>query len=379
MPDFKIVSAASNTEVSPDVWRSYVDPEFRSFVPRVSTVDGSTAWIMPVTDQVVPLPRNLFLSRDGKMADSIRYGAGLPGTGDGAQRLRELDEDGVDAEVLLPPFFGVRRLPRLPAEASIALARGYNDWLSREYTAADPSRLIGVGLLPAATLRESISELRRVASMPGLHGLQLLEWPNGGGGPAPEDDEFWAEAVKLGVALVAHTDFGGGQVEDPARLKDNEGTGIMFTISFLTTKGGAPYSASQLITSGVFDRVPDLRVYYVHDRIAWVEYWAEQADDHYDRHRYWANSELPHPVSHYIKDNLMHNFAVDPVGLQIRDTLNLDNVMWSRVFPAAHGTWPRTAYAVEEQFAEAGVSADERRRLLADNAMSFFGLAKVPV
>jgi predicted TIM-barrel fold metal-dependent hydrolase len=377
MPDFNVVSAASHTEVSPDVWRSYVDPEFRAFVPRLTTVDGGAAWVMPVTDQVVPLPRNLFLSPTGDVVKTVQYGVGLPGTGDSDQRLRELDDDGIDAEVLLPPFFGVRRLPRVAAEASIAVARGYNDWLSREYTAADPSRLVGVGLLPAATLQDSLDELRRVASLPGLHGLQLQEWPNGGGGPAPEDDEFWREASRLGVGLVVHRDFGGGLVEDPARLKDNEGTGIMFTINFLTTKGGAPYSASQLITTGVFDRIPELRVYYVHDRIAWVEYWAEQADDHYNRHKYWAGSDLPHPISHYIRNNLVHNFAVDPIGLQIRDMLNIDNLMWSRLFPAGHGTWPHTAQAVEEQFAKAGVSAEEKRRLLADNAVSFFGLSKV--
>jgi len=121
--------------------------------------------------------------------------------------------------------------------------------------------------------------------------------------------------------------------------------------------------------------IPDLRVYYVHGSIAWVEYWGEQADDHYRRHRYWAGSDLPHPPSHYFKANLMHNFTVDPVGLQIRDMLDVDNLMWSRVFPAAHGTWPRSAAAIEEQFAEAGVPDDERRRMLADNALSFFGLA----
>jgi hypothetical protein len=55
--------------------------------------------------------------------------------------------------------------------------------------------------------------------------------------------------------------------------------------------------------------------------------------------------------------------------------LDVDNLMWSRVFPAAHGTWPRSAAAIEEQFAEAGVPDDERRRMLADNVLSFFGLA----
>jgi predicted TIM-barrel fold metal-dependent hydrolase len=367
---YDVVSAASHTEVSPDAWRSYVDPEFRDFVPRVTSVDGSAAWIMPVSDQVVPMPKNLFVSSAGTMIDTVEYGAGLPGTGDGAQRLRELDDDGVDAEILLPPFFGVRRLPVLPADASIAVARGYNDWLSQEYTAADPTRLVGVGLLPAATLHDSIDELRRVARLPGVHGLQLQQWPNGSGAPAPEDDTFWLEVVTSGVAMVAHTEFGGGHLADPTRSPEH-----FFTISFLTTKGGAPYSASELVTTGVFDRIPDLRVYYVHGSIAWVEYWGEQADDHYRRHRYWAGSDLPHPPSHYFKANLMHNFTVDPVGLQIRDMLDVDNLMWSRVFPAAHGTWPRSAAAIEEQFAEAGVPDDERRRMLADNVLSFFGLA----
>jgi predicted TIM-barrel fold metal-dependent hydrolase len=371
MSAYDIVSAASHTEVSPDVWRSYVDAEFRDFVPRVTSVDGSAAWILPVSEQVVPVPRNLFVSSTGTMIDAVEYGAGLPGTGDGAQRLRELDGDGVDAEVLLPPFFGVRRLPRLPAEASIAVARGYNDWLSQEYTAVDPARLIGVGLLPAATLPDSIDELRRVATLPGVRGLQLQEWPNGSGAPAPEDDAFWTDVVTSGVAMVAHTDFGGGQMEDPTRSPDH-----FFTISMLTTKGGAPYSASELITTGVFDRVPDLRVYYVHGSVAWVEYWGEQADDHYRRHRYWAGSDLPHAPSHYMKTNLMHNFTVDPVGLEIRDMLNVDNLMWSRVFPASHGTWPRSADAIEEQFAKAGVPDGEKRRMLATNAVSFFGLSQ---
>ncbi len=367
----RLVSAASYVEVSPEIWEPYVDPEFRRFVPRVTSAGGSAAWIMPVSEQIVPMPRNLFISPSGKIADTVEYGVGLPGTGDGPQRLRELDEDSVDAEVLLPPFYGSRQLPSLPAEASIALARGYNDWLSQEYTAVDPLRLIGVGLLPAATLGDSIDELRRVATLPGVQGLQLQQFPNGSGAPAPEDDVFWTEAVSSGVAMVAHTEFGGGAMEDPTRSPDH-----FFTISFLTTKGGAPYSASEIITTGVFDRIPDLRIYYVHGSIAWVEYWGEQADDHYFRHRYWANSDLPHPPSYYVKKNLMHNFSVDPVGLQIRDTLNLDNVMWSREFPASHGTFPGSVKTIEEQFARAGVSDIEAKRMLADNALSFFGLAE---
>jgi predicted TIM-barrel fold metal-dependent hydrolase len=368
MPTGDAISANSHLEVSPDVWRTYVDPEFQQFVPQVITTDGAAAWVMPVTEQVIPLPPNLFLSPDGTSASTVSYDAGLPGTGDPLQHLRELDDDGIDAEVLLPAFFGKRALPRLPGEASIAVCRGYNDWL-RDYTAADPQRLVGVGMLPAAGLQDSLDELHRVAAMPGVQGLQLSQWPNGSGSPSPDDDRFWSDVIATGIAVIAHRDFGGGHVEDPTRSEAH-----FFTISFLTTKGGAPYSASQLFTTGVFDRFPDLRVYYVHGSIAWVEYWAEQADDHYIRHRYWAESDLPHLPSHYIKQNLCFDFSVDPVGLEIRDTLNLDNIMWGRAFPTSIGTWPGTAKAIEEQFANAGVSDTDKRKLTYGNAARFFRL-----
>jgi predicted TIM-barrel fold metal-dependent hydrolase len=206
--------------------------------------------------------------------------------------------------------------------------------------------------------------------MSGVRGLQLSQWPNGSGAPSPEDDAFWAASVEHGVALVAHREFGGGQPEDPTKSSEH-----FFTISFLTTKGGAPYSASQLFTTGVFSRFPGLRVFYVHGSVAWVEYWAEQADDHYKRHRYWAESDLPHPPSHYIKQNLMFDFSIDPVGLEIRDMLNLDNIMWGRAFPTARGTWPNSADALDAQFTQAGVSESDQRKLVTENAARFFGLS----
>jgi predicted TIM-barrel fold metal-dependent hydrolase len=249
------------------------------------------------------------------------------------------------------------------------VCRGYNDWL-RDYTAADPQRLLGVGMLPAAGLQDSLDELHRVADMPGVQGLQLSQWPNGSGMPSPDDDRFWSDVLATGLAVIAHRDFGGGHVEDPTRSPAH-----FFTISFLTTKGGAPYSASQLFTTGVFDRFPDLRVYYVHGSIAWVEYWAEQADDPYIRHRYWAESDLPHLPSYYIKQNLCFDFSVDPVGLEIRDTLNLDNIMWGRAFPTSIGTWPGTAKAIEEQFATAEVNDTDQRKFTYGNAARFFGLS----
>ena len=39
--------------------------------------------------------------------------------------------------------------------------------------------------------------------------MQLLNFPNGGGGPKPEDDRFWEKALELDMALSPHMSFGG--------------------------------------------------------------------------------------------------------------------------------------------------------------------------
>ena len=95
----------------------------------------------------------------------LRYSDGLVGAGDAKQRLTEMDQDGVDAELLFPAVSGQRTLDAaaVPNEAYVALVRGYNDWLSQEYTAEDRDRLLGLAILPGATIDDTVAELERVA------------------------------------------------------------------------------------------------------------------------------------------------------------------------------------------------------------------------
>ena len=43
----------------------------------------------------------------------------------------------------------------------------------------------------------------------GFQTVQLLNFPNGGGGPTPEDDRFWEKALELEMPLSPHFGFGG--------------------------------------------------------------------------------------------------------------------------------------------------------------------------
>src|ERR1700689_876848 len=105
MRDRRIISTDSHLEVSPDQWRPYVDRAFAEFVPKVVQLPGGgDAWLMPGAATPVPLGLNFSAGRgwENLRTSGLSYADGLVGAGDGAQRLAEMDRDGVDAEVLFP-------------------------------------------------------------------------------------------------------------------------------------------------------------------------------------------------------------------------------------------------------------------------------------
>jgi predicted TIM-barrel fold metal-dependent hydrolase len=204
-----------------------------------------------------------------------------------------------------------------------------------------------------------MDELRRVSSMPGIRGVCLHSWPNGKGVPEPEQDEkFWRLAVELDVPLAAHMSFGGGRV---AYVADLTAQGKMVGGNFapivaMLTKGGNGFVATQLITSGVFDRIPELQFFFAETQVGWVPYYGEDADENYKRHRYWSGLDMPHLPSWYLR----------------RREIGIDKLQWSTDFPHVQCDWPNSRQVIEEQFQ--GVPEDEKRQIVCDNAVRYFHL-----
>src|SRR4051794_39185153 len=99
MREYDLVSTDSHLEVSPDNWRPYVDKEFHKFTPQVVKLDnGGDGWLMPGRADPVPLGLNFSAGRgfQNLKITGLSYDEGLVGAGDNVQRLREMDEDGID-------------------------------------------------------------------------------------------------------------------------------------------------------------------------------------------------------------------------------------------------------------------------------------------
>jgi predicted TIM-barrel fold metal-dependent hydrolase len=382
MREYEIVSTDSHLEVSPDQWRPFVAREFQKYVPEVVKLpNGGDAWLMPGKAAPVPLGLNFSAGRgfENLKTSGISYAEGLVGAGSAEQRLAEMDQDGVDAELLFPAVSGQRTLDAaaIPNEAYVALARGYNNWLSQEYTAEDPDRLWGLAILPGATIDDSIRELEHAASLPGVLGVVLHHWPNGSPLPRPEeDDRFWQRAVELDIPLTAHVSFGGGwEAEQEAITKASQdgASNLNFApmtrmLSKTVTHGG---QVVQLIQHGTFDRFPALQLFFAETQIGWIPEFKEDADENWRRHRYWSGADQwAHEPSWYVDHHTHWGFQVDRFGIKVRHDIGIDRIQWSTDFPHVQCDWPNSRQVIDDQFV--GVPEAEKRKIVCDNALRYF-------
>ncbi|MBV9994547.1 MAG: amidohydrolase [Caulobacteraceae bacterium] len=380
----KLISDDSHFEANPNLWRDFIAPEFRQYAPQVVKMpNGGDGWKLWGVEAPLALGLNLasgFGFRNIRPSGVSYSDPDIAGVGDGAQRLREMDRDGVDAEVIYGPVAALgTRYGNLPPEAALAVTRGYNDYLSKAYTAADPTRLLGLAVLPNTSLEDNIAEMMRVKDMPGIYGVSLQMWPSGKPIPTPEDDRFWKAAIDNDVPLTTHFAFGGGyEAEEAAKAKGSYGeSGLKVNycpINRLLCRVSAGsagvvnvgFNMIQLITFGVLDRFPSLRISYAEVGAAWAPAFAEAADSNYERHRYWSKVELQHPPSHYIKRNFLFGMQDDFLAVRrLIDEIGVDNITWGTDFPHVASNWPNTRELLDGMFD--GVPTEVARKIVGGN------------
>ena len=161
---YRYISGDSHLEIDSKHWIGRVPAKYRDQAPRlVRQPDGSDAWLIGEDIKRPAAAADLYggKGRDAYVPFEGRY-EGTPGTGGPEQRVREQDHDGIDAEVLFPSQQGGPKFWRRIEDdnAYKAIVRAYNSWLTEEYCATNPDRLIGVGILPlACELDNVIDEL----------------------------------------------------------------------------------------------------------------------------------------------------------------------------------------------------------------------------
>ena len=141
--------------------------------------------------------------------------------------------------------------------------------------------------------------------------------------------------------------------------------------------GDAGFVPVQLAFAGVFDRFPDLRIYWAETQIGCLPFALWQIDDHHERYGHmmkalWGLEFPKRRLSVYLRENCLWGFLYDPVGVNTRQAVGVDRVMWGSDLAHAASAWPHSLESIEKGFA--GVPEEERYLMLAGNAVKVFHL-----
>ena len=177
----------------------------------------------------------------------------------GAIRLKEMDEAGVDIQVL---SHGAPSAQKLPADTAVNITRGVNDRLAA-LCAANPKRFSAFAALPTADPNGAADELDRTVTKLGFKGAMLHGLANG---TFLDDKKFWPiyeRAEKLDVPIYLHPGLPDKRVMDAYYEPYSKEFPMVVRAAWGYTVETATL-AIRMVLSGVFEKYPNLKVILGH-------------------------------------------------------------------------------------------------------------------
>jgi uncharacterized protein len=286
---------------------------------------------------------------------------------DPAERLKDMDADGVDVEVLYSEVSAFRYLSNVKGGVTETV-QAFNNAL-HDFAQVDPKRLIVSYQIPIHDIDLAVAEVGRVAAL-GAKSLQLPVFPNELGQRDYYDERYtplFATIEEIGLPICCHI----GLKTSLSELAERDPTpnkGIMVPVTPLLTAE----AFGMWIMGGVLERFPRLKLVFVEPGVAWVGWWLETVDDMVARQGYQFPAITEKP-SDYFRRNVSLTFIDEHLGLhRMRDVIGVENMMWSTDFPHPVTSWPHSQEVIAKQFE--GIPDDERELILSLNAARIWNL-----
>jgi len=367
MPNYRLISADSHVNEPPDLWVSRVDKAYRERAPQLMVnPPGGKEGAYFHYEGYAPHPIGIGFGA-GKSPEELKtfltqatYADARPGGWDPAERKKDNAVDGVEADVLYTTL-GFRIFWLKDAGLQAECFRVYNDWLA-EFVSYDPKHMAGLAMISLYDPKAGAQELERCAKM-GLKGAMI--WcspPQEAPYSSTAYDPFWAAAQELKMPISLHAITGMG-----VESQWNWGERYMRSV---VLGHEVEKSFAVLIFSGVLDRFPNLQIVSAENNVGWIPYFLQRMDRFTTRSRDFGIKLKP---SEYFARQMWATYIFDYVGVQSRQFIGVDRMMWSSDYPHQASSWPNSQEVVARDFADA--SAEDIFKITRGNVARLYGFA----
>jgi predicted TIM-barrel fold metal-dependent hydrolase len=350
-----LISADNHVFEPVTLWQERLPARYRERGPRLE-VDGG--WYVMAVEG---MPARKLGPADGERPASSPAHAG---GADPEARLRDMERDGVVAEVIYPTFgLFIDMIP--DAALQMACAQVYNDWLADTFLHR-PDVFIPSAVVPVRDVASATGELERVAEMGFRAAMIPTSPPEGTRYNDPAFDRLWELAAAARLPLSLHT--GTGAL--PQAERGPGGAVINYAKVGLLSAETLCYFAA----SGVLERYPDLHLVFVETGAGWLAYCCERMDEAFEEHEQWVRPKLAEPPSAYVRRQCHVTLGADRAPLLAREITGVEPLMWASDYPHPEGTFPESQAVVARIFA--GVPDDEVDAIVGGNAARLYGVTR---
>jgi predicted TIM-barrel fold metal-dependent hydrolase len=363
----RVLSADSHVLEPPDLWTTRMQAEYRDRAPHlVHEINGQTGDFL-VCEPLRPFnPTSLgnagIPPEEQEKFSKGGYAVCRPGSWDPAERLKDMEADGLQAEIFYCGY-GMSLFSHPDDAFQRAAHRAYNDWAA-EYASYAPTRLFPVANISMTDPSADLEELHRVKKM-GFRGIFVSN------DPAPHRrfdnpmwDTFWTVVEDYDLPVNVHILTGqkGPQV-GANRMVD----GVLLPVHAFRT-------IAEMITGGVLEKHPRLKIISVENDIGWMPNYLKRLE----WYSYRFSPQYPQlklNAADYWRRQVYATFQDDVPGIRCRDMLGVDRLMWGSDYPHFDSTFPKSREAIARNFLD--VPEHEKERILGGNMIEVYSLQEI--
>ena len=374
MAEYPLLDADSHVSEPLNLWQERLPAKYRDKAPRMlKEHEGKPGawWLIEEGREphnvILGFGANKTLEELQQFLKGFSYAGAHRGGWDPAQRLKDMDQDGVTGDVLYTTL-GFRMFWIRDAGFQRACFQVYNDWLA-EFCSYSPKRLKGLGLISLYDPKQGAEDLEDCAKKGLAGGLIWASPPDELPFYSKVYDSFWTAAQELRMLLSLH-EFAGFE-----RIYW-ESTAEKRTVANAVASHEVETTFATFILSGILERFPRLRIISAELNCGWLAYFLHRMDRAFDsRGVRLQGSPFPTKLtmrpSEYFRRQLYATFIDDPYGLAHRHEIGVDNLLWSSDFPHSATFWPHSREKIAKDFH--GIGEEDKRKILCENVAKLYG------
>jgi uncharacterized protein len=375
----RVIDADGHVEENPVTFSDkYFDPAFRSQRPQVvpGSEEGLAYWM--IDEQLFPRRvgrgcHNLgtpvsYQGRPVRHAQRKPDSVGSMELTNLCERLEIMDEEGISLQVLYPTLFLAYPLSYNPAYVT-AMCDAYNRWLGD--VLSGQKRLKWVGVVNLDDIPASVRQVNEAKKL-GAVGMMIL----GTAGDRLLDDAsllpFYEAVAESDLPLAVHVGWSCPSINNLYSHIYPSGV-IPFTMPVLM-------GLVSMMSGGIFDRFPNLRVVYLEAGCLWVHFILERL-----HHRFQhsgknlvnvvsrtAPIQKLAPMDYVKKGNLYFSAEIEDALLpQVLELVGDGQILFGSDMP--HGDRERFAARMLQERTD--ISESAKTKILESNPIRFYDLA----